>query len=99
MLPIEKMRVYEDTLRPTLDARCFSCHNENKTKGDYLMTNFEQMLAGGKSGRTAVEAGQPDNSELIHRVSLPEEHNDHMPPEGKTPLQEDEIQMLKWWIA
>ena len=99
MVPLEEMRVYEDILRPTLDARCFSCHNENKTKGDYLMTNFGQLLAGGKSEKPAIAPGQPEKSELIHRVSLPLEHDDHMPPEGKTPLQEDEIRMLKWWIT
>jgi len=99
MIPLEEMRVYEDILRPTLDARCFSCHNENKTKGDYLMTDFTQMLSGGKSGKIAIESGNPEASELIHRVTLPVEHDDHMPPDGKTPLQEDEILMLKWWIA
>ena len=95
----EEMLVFEDILRPTLDARCFSCHNENKTKGDYLMTDFSQMMAGGKSGKKAIEAGSPQESELIHRISLPQDHDDHMPPEGKTPLQEAEIRMLKWWIA
>ena len=95
---MDEMLVYEDVLRPTLDARCFSCHNENKTKGDYLMTEFSALLTGGKSEKTAIEPGNSQNSELIHRVSLPLEHDDHMPPEGKTPLQQDEIRMLKWWI-
>jgi uncharacterized membrane protein len=97
--PLDEMLVYEDILRPALDARCFSCHNQNKSKGDYLMTDFVALQQGGKSGKQAIVPGSTEQSELFHRINLAPDHDDHMPPEGKTPLSEQEISMLEWWIS
>lgn len=96
--PMEEMLVFEDIIQSTLDARCYSCHNENKTKGDYLMTSFDRFMKGGKSGKTAITPGSVQESELFHRITLPEGHDDRMPPEGKTPLAQQEIQLLEKWI-
>lgn len=96
--PIEEMLVFEDVIQSTLDARCYACHNENKTKGDYLMTSFDDFLKGGKSGKTAVSPGNLQESELYQRITLEESHDDHMPPEGKTPLTKQEILLLEKWI-
>jgi Leucine-rich repeat (LRR) protein len=63
------------------------------------MTSYASMLKGGKSDQPALTAGNPGESELFKRVVLPEDHADRMPPEGKTPLSEDEIALLKFWIA
>lgn len=96
--PLEDMLVFEDVIQSTLDARCYACHNENKTKGDYLMTSFDDFLKGGKSGNAAVSPGNPQESELYQRITLEESHDDHMPPEGKTPLTKQEILLLEKWI-
>ncbi|WPP50810.1 c-type cytochrome domain-containing protein [Catalinimonas niigatensis] len=96
--PMEEMLVFEDIIQSTLDARCYSCHNENKTKGDYLMTSFDRFMKGGKSEKTAVIPGDASKSELFHRITLPEVHDDRMPPEGKTSLTHQEIQILEKWI-
>lgn len=97
--PVEEMLVFEDIIQSTLDARCYSCHNENKTKGDYLMTSFDHLLEGGKSDKTAIIPGDARGSELFHRITLPEDHDDHMPPEGKTSLTNQEIQIMDKWIS
>jgi hypothetical protein len=76
-----------------------SCHNAQKSKGGLLMTSHENLLKKGKSGNLAIAVGMPDSSELYKRVVLPIEHEDHMPPEGKTPLTENELAILKFWIA
>jgi hypothetical protein len=62
------------------------------------MTSYENLLKKGKSGNLALAVGMPDSSELYKRVALPIEHADHMPPEGKTPMTENEIALLKFWI-
>jgi hypothetical protein len=54
-------------------------------------------LKGGKHG-AIIKANDPANSELIKRLLLPEEDEHHMPPKGKTPLTEQEIALLHWWI-
>jgi hypothetical protein len=83
---------------PMLDAKCMSCHNENKTKGDLMMTTYEGLMTGGKSEMATVFPNDAENSGIYHRVTLPENDDEHMPPEGKAPLSNDEKILLQWWI-
>ncbi|MEQ9440197.1 MAG: c-type cytochrome domain-containing protein [Cyclobacteriaceae bacterium] len=94
----EEMLVYEDVIIPMLDAKCYSCHNEHKTKGDLLLTSLADMTNGGKSGEAGLVPGQPEQSEVWERVALPATHDDHMPPEGKPALTATEMDLLQWWI-
>ena len=95
---LDSAEVFADVVQPILEARCNSCHNSNKKKGGLMMTSFASLMEGGKHGEI-VEAGKdPSDSELIYRVTLPEEDEDFMPPEGKKPLTEDQIAILEWWI-
>ena len=96
--PESEMRVYDDMIAPIFEAKCLSCHNSLKAKGDFQMSSYAHLFKSGKSGMTALSSGLPDSSELFKRVTLPDNHDDHMPPEGKTPLSEDEISLLKSWI-
>ncbi len=89
--------IFKDAIQPMMEARCTSCHNPDKIKGDLLLTSFEGMLRGGKNG-AAVVPGKPEDSELYKRITLPENHDDFMPAEGKTPLTSEEIAIVKWWI-
>ncbi|HLT51584.1 MAG TPA: c-type cytochrome domain-containing protein [Arenibacter sp.] len=90
--------IYEDIVHRVLDVNCIGCHNPNKKKGELLMTGIQELLVGGENG-AAIVRGQPDNSELIKRLRLPPENEEHMPPEGKKPLSENEILILERWIA
>ncbi len=92
------MQVYEDMIAPIFESRCMSCHNEQKLKGGLLMTSYENLFKKGKSGNSTIKVGLPDSSELYKRVVLPIDHDDHMPPDGKTPMTESEIALLKFWI-
>lgn len=94
----EDMQVYHDVIVPMLDAKCYSCHNEHKTKGDLLLTNLADMTTGGKSGEPGLVPTDPEQSEVWKRVILPEDHDDHMPPEGKPSLTATEMEILRWWI-
>jgi len=94
----ENPLVYNDVVGRILDNKCVSCHNPNKTKGGLLMTSLDALLAGGEVGNTILP-GNPEESEMIRRVHLPMEDEEHMPPDGKQPLNEQEIQILERWIA
>ena len=96
--PREEMLVYEDLIVPFLTTKCMGCHNEHKKKGDYLMTSYASMAQGGESKKEGFVKHDTEHSEIYQRVILPIDHDDHMPPEGKKPLNELEIQILKYWI-
>lgn len=94
----ENPLVYRHFVAKVLEQNCASCHNPNKRKGQLLMTNLEHLLKGGESGPAFV-AGKPGESELIRRLRLPMDDEEHMPPEGKKPLNEVDIRILERWIA
>ena len=94
----ENPNIYSDVVMRILDNTCVSCHNPNKQKGELLMTSLDQLFRGGEHG-PAVVPGDLEKSLLVRRIRLPKEDEDHMPPEGKTPLSELEINILERWIA
>lgn len=90
--------VFDDIIYPILDTRCVSCHNDSKRKGDLMMHTREALLKGGESGPIFV-AGNVDESDMIHRIHLPENDEDHMPPEGKSQLTDEQVELLAWWVS
>jgi len=94
----ENPLIYEHIVYRVLDNNCIACHNPNKIKGELLMTSISELIKGGESG-PALVVGNPGESELIRRLHLPMEDEEHMPPEGKKPLSNNEIQILERWIA
>jgi uncharacterized membrane protein len=89
--------VYQEIIQPIFKKKCETCHNPSKMKGDLRMDTFEFLKKGGEHGKIFVE-GKAEESELIERILLPESDENHMPPKGKTQIDENEIVLLKWWI-
>lgn len=89
--------VYDYLVDPILQNKCASCHNSSKKKGGLSYEDSTAIAKGGKNGPAFV-AGDASKSELIQRVTLHPEHEDFMPPEGKTPLTDEEIAILTYWI-
>lgn len=84
-------------IRPILQANCTGCHQPAKAKGDYIMTDFAKLLAGGEEG-SAIVPGKPEQSNLL-KVSMPNaEGKVEMPPKGD-PLHESQVALIKKWIA
>jgi len=50
---LDSAEIFADVIQPVLEARCVSCHNENKKKGDLLMTDFASLMSGGEHGEDA----------------------------------------------
>ncbi|MDT7828308.1 c-type cytochrome domain-containing protein [Pricia sp. S334] len=90
--------IYKDIVARILDDKCVSCHNPNKQKGELVMTGFDELVRGGENGDIFV-AGNLVESEMIRRLHLPLGDEEHMPPEGKSQLGENEIAILEQWIA
>ncbi|HPW60816.1 MAG TPA: peptidylprolyl isomerase, partial [Cyclobacteriaceae bacterium] len=94
---VENSSLYQVAVMPVLEKKCFSCHNESKAKGKLIMTSVAKFTSGGEHGKPWVE-GNPDSSRMIQNIYLPLEHDDHMPPDGKTQLTAFEISLLEAWI-
>jgi uncharacterized membrane protein len=98
IVPItDSTTLYHAAIEPVFKAKCMSCHNKQKIKGDLLMTSAESILKGGKHG-AIWKAGDPLNSKFIQRINLPNENEEHMPPQGKPPLTDTEKQLLFRWV-
>ncbi len=93
-----EVNVYEELIRPVLKSRCMSCHNDNKTKGNFKMNTWEALMAGGDSHKPILVSGKPDSSELYHRMILPLDDDSHMPPSGKPQMDSSAIMLIEWWI-
>jgi len=94
---LDSADVYADAIAPILNARCASCHNQSKRKGKLVLTSYDAILKGGKSGLSML-AGNLDDSELHRRITLPREDEEFMPAEGKKPLTEEQLEIITWWI-
>jgi len=93
----EEAEVFTDVIQPILRSKCQSCHRPGKSKGELNLASYEALLKGGENGPVFI-AADAGKSELFRRVTLPEDHEDFMPAEGKKPLTAEEIQWIKWWI-
>lgn len=90
--------VYEGIIQPILAQRCQSCHGDKKQEGDFALHDMSSLLKGGKEG-LALKAGDLENSPLYARLILPEGHEGRMPPKGRTPITNDQIKLIGWWIS
>ncbi|MEM6347463.1 MAG: FN3 associated domain-containing protein [Bacteroidota bacterium] len=90
-------RIFHDLVQPILEARCVSCHNTEKTKGELLLTTVAGIMAGGEEGKI-IQAGNADASSMYQRLLLPHDDEEHMPPPGKRPLNDYQIDLIAWWI-
>lgn len=89
--------IYAAIIAPIFEKRCVQCHKEGKAKGDLRMDRFDLLMVGGKEGPAFV-AGDAAGSRIIQRIELPEDDEEHMPPEGKPDIGAHELTLLKWWI-
>lgn len=94
---IDSADIFLDLVLPVMERKCVSCHNAVKKKGDLILTTHNHILAGGESNETVLP-GKPEASELFRRITLPENHDDFMPSEGKTPLTAEEVEIIGFWI-
>lgn len=95
---IQNATVYTDIIQPILEARCYRCHGPDKQKGKLRLDAQEYILKGGEDGRIIVP-DRPGESDMIERILLPKEDDDHMPPKEKPQLTQQDIDLLHWWVS
>lgn len=94
---VQEALVYHDVIQPILETRCYSCHNANKKKGGLRMDDMTLLMKGGKNG-TVIDIQLADSSEMLKRMLLPIDNDDHMPPKEKPQPTEAQVALIHWWI-
>lgn len=92
---------FNQDVRPVLSKLCFSCHgfDEKGRKGGLRLDVAEGATGEADSGSRAIVPGKPDESELIWRITCPEESERMPPAETEKRVSAEQIEMLRKWIA
>src|SRR5207247_6635170 len=85
---------FDRQVHPILAARCFACHSGDKRSGGLSLSNYSEILRGGKTGKV-VSPGSSQDSLMLRRVLG--EGATPMPPVGER-LAATEIAVLRNWI-
>ncbi len=93
----QNAQLYGEVIRPILNNNCVSCHNATKKKGELQLQNPETILEGGEHG-AVMATNNAMESEMVKRMRLPKNDEDHMPPEDKTQPTKAEIDLVAAWI-
>jgi hypothetical protein len=90
---------FEKDVRPLLAGSCFKCHSGSNAKKGFQMDKPEEIAK--KIGPDGyIVPGKPEGSEVIHRISLPLDDPDRMPPpnRGVKALSEEQVKVVTQWI-
>jgi uncharacterized membrane protein len=94
---VEEVKAYDSVIKPIFQTRCYSCHSSKKQKGGLRLDKYDLILKGGKDGKV-IMPDNPDKSDMIQRLLLPDEDDKHMPPRDKLQPDDKQIALLHWWI-
>src|SRR5437773_363283 len=85
---------FDREVHPILAARCFACHGGDKRSGGLSLSNYSEVLRGGKTGKI-VDPGSSESSLIVKRVLG--QGAQPMPPAGER-LSASEIAIVRAWI-
>ena len=87
---------FSGDVRPILNQNCMPCHGGVRQKNGVSFLFREEALGRGKSGMRTIVPGEPDESELIARVTSSDP--DARMPYRAPPLLPQQIDLLRRWI-
>lgn len=90
---------YNRDVRPILADKCFHCHGPDAAARQAdLRLDERRNATADRDGHRAIVPRKPISSELIRRVSSPNE-DERMPPvDSGTTLTDEEVDILRRWI-
>ena len=92
---------FDRDVRPILSDKCFHCHGPDaeERKGKLRLDTREGALQKRKDGRAAIVPGDPETSELVHRMISKDPDEMMPPPDSNRSLSREEMRILARWIA
>ncbi len=90
--------VFDGIISPILVEKCSSCHGAERRNGKLRLDSAEGISTH-EGDEPLIVPGKPEESLLTQRLSLPEGHEDQMPPalEAK-PISHADVELIKWWV-
>lgn len=90
----DSVRIYHDLIKPFVDEKCATCHDQYITKGGLDITTDSTFAKGGRNGDVL---GSPSESEFYRRVTMDPLSRKFMPPKGAG-LSYQDVKLLGWWL-
>lgn len=86
--------VYAEQIEPILRQKCYRCHGggRGEPKGDLELHTVAALRGSG-----TIAPNRPDDSELFYRITLGQNDEGRMPPQGPL-LSSEEIDTIRAWI-
>jgi hypothetical protein len=93
--------LFNRDIRPLLSEYCFACHgpDEHERKAKLRFDLKEGGAFEERDGVTAIIPGNPNESELMFRLTTEDKDEIMPPPESGKKLKPAEIALIKKWIA
>ncbi|MDN3203502.1 PSD1 and planctomycete cytochrome C domain-containing protein [Algoriphagus sediminis] len=93
---------YNFHIRPILSDKCFACHgpDANKREAELRLDTEEGAFSTLKEspGKFALVSGNPQSSEVYHRIVSTDPSEVMPPPESNLVLTEEEKELITKWI-
>src|SRR5690554_6426864 len=91
---------YARQIRTLLADACFHCHgfDRQSRKAELRMDDLAEVLRD-RGGYAAIVPGNPDESEAFQRMIDPIASERMPPPSHPHQLNDDQIQLIRKWIA
>ena len=89
---------YASVIQPIFEAKCYQCHGPEKQKGDFRMDTVEGLFKAGESELDPIVKGNAVESYLVETITVPEDDDIAMPPDGKDRLTPEETLAIMRWI-
>ncbi len=87
-------------IRPILSENCFHCHGQDASKREAKLRLDERESAGReRDGFTVIVPGNPDESELIQRITSKDSAEVMPPPDSHKSLTPAQVDVLRRWIS
>ena len=99
-LPADQPIDFNRDIRPLLSGNCLVCHGPDEAeRAADLRLDTQNGSRADLGGYAAVVPGDPDESEMIVRLTS-DDPDLRMPPAGKgRPLSDREVDLIRRWIA
>jgi hypothetical protein len=93
--------LFNRDIRPILNTSCTGCHGGVKKSAGVSFIYRDEALGVSANGKKIIIPGDPDNSEVVKRITstdprhvMPPAHGEH----HREPLQPEQINLIKEWI-